>query len=65
MPSRSTISITWKSVEGGAQILAQVVVTTRYVCPGLPRLSRLYLNRFSLFAYRCERPGLLLITVVT
>jgi len=35
-----------------AQILARVVVTTRYVCPGLPRRSRTYLNRFSLFACR-------------
>ena len=26
-PSRSPISIAWKSVEGGAQILARVVVT--------------------------------------
>jgi len=50
MPSRSPISITWKSVEGGARILARVVVTTRYICPGLPRRSRSYLNRFSLFA---------------
>ena len=40
MPSRSPISITWKSVEGGARILARVVVTTRYVCPGVPRRSR-------------------------
>jgi len=31
--SRSPILITWKSVEGGAWILARVVVTTRYVCP--------------------------------
>ena len=51
-PSRSPISITWKSVEEGARILARVVVTTCYVCPGLPRRSRSYLNRFSFFAYR-------------
>ena len=51
MPSRSPISITWKSVEGGAWILARVVVTTRNVCPGVPRRSQSYLNRFSLFAY--------------
>jgi len=52
MPSRPPISITWKSVEEGAQILARVVVKTCYVCPGLPRRSRSYFNRFSLFAYR-------------
>ena len=47
MPFRSPISITWKLVEGGARILARVVVTSRYVCPGVPRRSRSYLNRFS------------------
>jgi len=51
-PSRFLVSIAWKSVEGGAKILDRVVVTTRYVCPGIPRRSRSYLNRFSLFAYR-------------
>ena len=50
-PSRSPISIAWKSVEGGTWILAWVVVTTRYVCPGVLCHSRSYLNRFSLFAY--------------
>ena len=34
-PSRSTISIAWKSVEGGAGVLGRVVVTTRYVYPGV------------------------------
>ena len=55
-PSRSPISIAWKSVEGGARILAWVVVTTRYVCPGVLCRSRSYLNRFSLFTYCHERP---------
>ena len=52
MPSCSPISITWKSVEGGARILARVVVTTCYACPGMLHRSQSYLNRFSLFAYR-------------
>ena len=34
-PSHSPISITRKSVEGGAWILTRVVVTARYVCPGV------------------------------
>ena len=59
------LSITWKSVEGGAQILAWVVVTTRYVCPGVLYCSRSYLNRFSLFTYCNERPGLLFINMIT
>ena len=49
-PSHSPISIAWKSVEGGTQILVRVVVTTHYVCPGVLHRSQLYLNRFSLFA---------------
>jgi len=48
----SPISIAWKSVEGGAGVLGLVVVTTHYVYPGILRRSQLYLNRFSLFAYR-------------
>ena len=43
-PFCSPISIAWKLVAGGARILAQVVVTTRYVCPGILHHSRLYLN---------------------
>jgi len=51
-PSCSPVSITWKLVEGGTRILAWVVVTTHYICPGVLRRSQSYLNRFSLFAYR-------------
>ena len=40
-------------VEGGAQILAPVVVTTCYMCPGVLCCSRSYLNQFSLFSYHC------------
>jgi len=47
----SWLSIIWKSMEGGAWILARVVVTTRYVCPGVPCRSRSYLNRFSLYVH--------------
>ena len=52
-PSHSPVSMAWKSVERGAWILARVVVTTHYVCPGILHRSRSYLNRFSLFAYHC------------
>jgi len=52
-PSRSPISITRKSVVGGAWILAQVVVTTSYICPGVLHRSRTYLNQTSLPAYHC------------
>jgi len=39
-PSCSPILIAWKLVEGGICILARVVVTTRYVCPGILRRPR-------------------------
>ena len=52
-PSRSPISIARKSVEGGAWILAWVVVTTSYICPGVLHCSRMYLNRTSLPTYHC------------
>jgi len=50
-PSRSPIVIAWKSLEGGARILARVVATTHYISPVILHHSRSYLNRFSLFAY--------------
>ena len=43
-PSYSPILIARKSVVGGTQILAWVVATTRYICPGVLCHSCSYLN---------------------
>ena len=64
-PSHSPISTAWKLMEGGTRILTWIVVTTCYICPGVLRCSRWYLNRFSLFANHLYCPGLLFVTVVT